>query len=147
MAINVSVKYNGGLLPGILLLNLYDYHHRGIRLNATKRSFSGSLCPHLNALFDGMLRRVLDAFRFLFKQSQQPAVNTLKIIIVDLRLPFPTDRVQPLSRPVYNLALLLSQRELCGGLVLTPILYIKLLSTHHKTHCILDYIDNITFLP
>ena len=44
MAINVSVKYNGGLLPGILLLNLYDYH-RGIRLNATKRSFLAAYVP------------------------------------------------------------------------------------------------------
>ena len=33
MAINVSVQYNGGLLPDILLL-AKGYHHRGTRLNA-----------------------------------------------------------------------------------------------------------------
>ena len=33
MAINVSVEYNGGLLPDILLLT-QCYYHRGTRLNA-----------------------------------------------------------------------------------------------------------------
>ena len=36
MAINVSVQYNGGLLPDIILLTQY-YFHRGTRLNAMKR--------------------------------------------------------------------------------------------------------------
>ena len=36
MAINVSVQYNGGLLPDIILLTLC-YYHRGTRLNAMKR--------------------------------------------------------------------------------------------------------------
>ena len=35
MAINVSVQYNGGLLPDIILLTQY-YYHRGTRLNAKK---------------------------------------------------------------------------------------------------------------
>ena len=32
MAINVSVQYNGGLLPDIILLT-QGYYHRGTRLN------------------------------------------------------------------------------------------------------------------
>ena len=36
MAINVSVQYNGGLLPDIILLT-QCYYHRAARLNATKR--------------------------------------------------------------------------------------------------------------
>ena len=37
MAINVSVQYNSGLLPDIILLTQCYYHHRGTRLNAMKR--------------------------------------------------------------------------------------------------------------
>ena len=36
MAINVSVQYDGGLLPDIILLT-QCYCHRGTRLNAMKR--------------------------------------------------------------------------------------------------------------
>ena len=36
MAINVSVQYDGGFLPDIIL-STQCYHHRGIRLNAMKR--------------------------------------------------------------------------------------------------------------
>ena len=36
MAINVSVQYNGGLLPDIILLT-QCYYHLGTRLNAMKR--------------------------------------------------------------------------------------------------------------
>ena len=36
MAINVSVQYNGGLLPDIIMLN-QCYCHRGTRLNARKK--------------------------------------------------------------------------------------------------------------
>ena len=39
MVINndVSVHYNGGFLPDIILLIQCYYHHRGTRLNATKQ--------------------------------------------------------------------------------------------------------------
>ena len=38
MVINVSVQYNGGLLPDIILLTQCYYHNnRGTRLNAMKR--------------------------------------------------------------------------------------------------------------
>ena len=36
MAINVSVQYNGGLLPDIIVLT-QCYYHRGTPLNAMKR--------------------------------------------------------------------------------------------------------------
>ena len=39
---NVSVQYNGGLLPDIILLT-QCYFHRGTRLNAIKRFCSCSL--------------------------------------------------------------------------------------------------------
>ena len=42
MAINVSIQYNGGLLPDIILLT-QCYFHRGTRLNATKRFCLSSL--------------------------------------------------------------------------------------------------------
>ena len=38
MAINVSVQYNGGLLPDIILLTQFNYH-RGTHLNAMKKRF------------------------------------------------------------------------------------------------------------
>ena len=37
MAVNVSVLYNGGVLPGIMLLTQCYYYHWGTRLNARKR--------------------------------------------------------------------------------------------------------------
>ena len=37
IAINVSVQYNGGLVPDIILLTQCYYHNRGTRLNAMKR--------------------------------------------------------------------------------------------------------------
>ena len=36
MAINVSVRYNGGFPPDIILLTKF-YYHRGTRFNAMKR--------------------------------------------------------------------------------------------------------------
>ena len=39
MAIDVTVQYNGGLLPDIILLTLC-YYHRGTRLNAIKKFLS-----------------------------------------------------------------------------------------------------------
>ena len=46
MAINVSVQYDGGFLPDIILLT-QCYYHRGTRLNAMKRFciFSYLLIP------------------------------------------------------------------------------------------------------
>ena len=41
MTINVSVQYNGGFLPDIILLTQGYNYHRGTRLNAMKRF---SLC-------------------------------------------------------------------------------------------------------
>ena len=50
MAINISVQYNGGLLPDIILLT-QCYYQRGIRLNTMKSFFClCSLLSHLNDL-------------------------------------------------------------------------------------------------
>ena len=49
MAIDVSVQYNGGLLPDIILLT-QCYYHRGTRLNAIKGFCICSLRSHLNVL-------------------------------------------------------------------------------------------------
>ena len=38
MAINISIQYNGGFLPDIILLT-QCYYHRGTRLNAMKSFF------------------------------------------------------------------------------------------------------------
>ena len=43
MVINVSIQYNGGLLPDIILLT-QCYFHRGTRLNAMKRLCICSPC-------------------------------------------------------------------------------------------------------
>ena len=43
MAIDVSVQYNGGLLPGIILLTQQCYYHRGTHLKAMKRFWICSL--------------------------------------------------------------------------------------------------------
>ena len=53
MAINVSVQYNGGLLPDIVLLTRCDYIgklHWGTRLNTMKSFCPDSQCSHLNLL-------------------------------------------------------------------------------------------------
>ena len=42
MAINVSVQYNGGFLPDIILLT-QGYYHRGTHLNDMKRFFKKNL--------------------------------------------------------------------------------------------------------
>ena len=49
MAINVSVQYNGGLFPDIILLTQCCFH-RGTRLNAMKRFCICSLYFYLNVL-------------------------------------------------------------------------------------------------
>ena len=72
MAINVSVQYNGGLLPDLILLT-QCYYHWGTRLNATKRFLSLQPMIPPNKRFDISPPCVgcsegLDAFRFFFKQ-------------------------------------------------------------------------------
>ena len=69
MAINVSVQYNGGLLPDIILLTQCNYH-RETRLNAMKRFSLCSLRSHPNVLtfppLTGGCSEGLHAFIFLF---------------------------------------------------------------------------------
>ena len=72
MAINVSVQYDGGFLPDIILLT-QCYYHRGTRLNAMKRFCIFSYYwSHLNVLtffpLTGGCSEGLGAFRFYFKR-------------------------------------------------------------------------------
>ena len=69
-AINVSVQYNGGLLPDIIILLTQCYYHRRTRLNAMKRFCICSLWSHLTVLTFfppdwGMLRRSRRVLIFL----------------------------------------------------------------------------------
>ena len=70
MAIHLSVQYNGGILPDIILLT-QCYYHRGTRLNVMKRFGLCSIWPHLNILtfspLTGGCSEYLDAFRCFFK--------------------------------------------------------------------------------
>ena len=85
MAINVSVQYNGGLLPGILLLH-QCYYHRGTRLNATKRFCICSLRSHLSVLtffpLTGGCSEGLGAFIFFFKQLHLVQQLTLIFLLL-----------------------------------------------------------------
>ena len=60
MAIDVSVQYNGGLLPDNILL-IQCYYHRGTRLNVMKRfCLQSIITPKRFDIFPpdwGMLRR------------------------------------------------------------------------------------------
>ena len=51
MVINVSVQYNDGLLPDIIMLTKC-YYHRRTRLNAMKRSLSLQLIMIPSKRFD-----------------------------------------------------------------------------------------------
>ena len=70
MAINVSVQYNGGLPPDIILLT-QCYYPRGTRLYGMKRFCICSLRSHLNVLtfspLTGECSEGLGAFWFFFK--------------------------------------------------------------------------------
>ena len=71
MAINVSVQYNGGLLPDIVMVLTQGYFHLGTRQYAMKRFCFCSLCFHLNVLHFaprdwGMLRRSTRVLIYLF---------------------------------------------------------------------------------
>ena len=65
MAVNVSVQYNAGFLPNIILLN-QCYCHRVTRSNALKRFCICSLGSHLNGFhifpLTGGCSENLDAF-------------------------------------------------------------------------------------
>ena len=47
MAINVSVQYDGGFLPDIILLTQCYYHRGGTRLNAMKGFVFSAIDPTL----------------------------------------------------------------------------------------------------
>ena len=70
MAINVSVQYNGGLLPDMILLT-QCYYHRGTRLNTMKRFLflQPMILPKRFDIFSPCVgcSEGLDASRFFFK--------------------------------------------------------------------------------
>ena len=83
MAINVSVQYNVGLLPGIILLT-QCYYHRGTRLNAMKRFCICSLWSHvINVLIffplTGGCSEGLGAFRIFVKPKFVLSFNFLSL--------------------------------------------------------------------
>ena len=63
MAINVSILYNGGFFPDIILLTLY-YYHRGSRSNAMKDEKEG-YSP------TGNMRRKLHALEIFKEKSER----------------------------------------------------------------------------
>ena len=65
MVINVSVQFNGGLLPDIILLTLCDYIEEN-PFNTMKSFCPFSQCPHLNLL---TCLKGLDAFTLFFKRD------------------------------------------------------------------------------
>ena len=73
MAIYVSVQYNGGLLPDIILLT-QCYYHWGTRLNAMKMFclLQPMIPPKRCDMFSACVgcSEGLDAFRFFFKHSK-----------------------------------------------------------------------------
>ena len=80
-------QYNGGFLPGIILL-AQCYYHGGTRLNTMKRFCICSLLSHLNVLtfspLTGECSEGLGAFRFFFKipfafalANQQPYLHCI----------------------------------------------------------------------
>ena len=76
MVINViSLKHNGGFLPGTILFS-QCYYHGGTRFSAMKRFCICSLRSHLNALtfspLTGGCSEGPEAFGCFFKQTGQP---------------------------------------------------------------------------
>ena len=89
MATNVSVQYNDGLLPGIILLPQY-YYHWGTRLNVIKKFCICSLRSHLNVLtffpLTGGCSEGLGAFIFFSKQLYLVQQLTLIFLLLSVIL-------------------------------------------------------------
>ena len=89
MTINVSVQYNGGLLPAVILLT-QCYYHRGTCLNVMKRFCLCSLCipPKRFDIFPPLTAGCsegLDAFIFFFEHPNTNKKNKQKISIHDMK--------------------------------------------------------------
>ena len=74
MAINVSVQYNGDLLPDITLLT-QGYYHRGTRLNAMYQVEVLSLQPMKQYIITTLFDDVLHCFCFVFVWCPCMAIN------------------------------------------------------------------------
>ena len=73
MAINISVQYNGGLLPDILLLT-QGYYHRGTRLNTIWLCLY-SLCNRILLLPCLMMYYIVSVLFLLFVWCPCMAIN------------------------------------------------------------------------
>ena len=81
MTNNVSVQYNGGLLPDIILLTKC-YYHRGTRSNAMKKFVFASYNPpkrfDISPLTEGCSEG-LDAFRCFFERDTYSQCSHLNL--------------------------------------------------------------------
>ena len=82
MAINISVQYNGGLLPDIILLSR-GYYHRGTRLNIPCRGFVctafETVYYHYPIMFDDVLYYIVSVLFLLFVWCPCVAINKCTI--------------------------------------------------------------------
>ena len=74
MAIDISVQYNGGLLPDIILLT-QGYYHRGTRLNTVYRLCLYSLCNSILLLPFLMMCYIVSVLFLLFVWCPCMAIN------------------------------------------------------------------------
>ena len=93
MAIKVSVRYNDGILPDVILLTLC-YYHRGTRLKAIRSLCPRSLCSHLNVLTifpslggDGKKVQVRSDFSLSNSDNDYPCAPLLRPFLVETKMP------------------------------------------------------------
>ena len=69
MATNISIQYNGGLLPNIILLT-QCYYHRGTRFHEEGLSLQPMISPKRFDIspLTGVCSEGLEVLRFFFKQ-------------------------------------------------------------------------------
>ena len=80
MKINVSVQYNGGLLPDIILLTRCGYIGEPVRYHEEVLSLQPMFPPKPLDIFppEGECSEGLDAFRFFFKKKKEQCHRTIQ---------------------------------------------------------------------
>ena len=123
-AISSAGRGGVGVSPGCCAFS-------GARIRRVSVFFSDTIKP--NAPNTSTMRS-----DFSFKQSQLPAVNTMKIIVDLLFCPFQLIGYSALPLPSCTPSLSLPQRELCGSLLLTPtVCYITI--NNYSAICTIKY--------
>ena len=74
MVINISVQYNGGLLPDIIMLT-QGYYHRGTRLNTMQWLCIYSLCNRILLLPCVMVYYIVSGLLLMFFWCARMAIN------------------------------------------------------------------------